>query len=168
MAIHKGDFVDTYRGEVITNAEADRREAASGPGKDSYLFALDKFHAESEVLELYVVDGQFKGGPTRFINHSCDPNLRQFAVMRHRGNPMVYDMAFFAVRDIPAYAELNFDYLDRDEEEDDEDDEDGDWEGGGLSRGGVRGGRGERQECRCGADNCRGFLWKTEDNGSVA
>lgn len=44
-----GQFVDTYRGEVITDEEATRREEASGIIKASYLYSLDK-HAEAEGL----------------------------------------------------------------------------------------------------------------------
>ena len=85
-AIQKGQFVDRYLGEVITSAEADRRRAASAVSqrKDVYLFGLDKFTDPTSLdprlrgppLE---VDGEFMSGPTRFINHSCDPNLRIFA-----------------------------------------------------------------------------------------
>ncbi|KAI1319039.1 hypothetical protein F5Y16DRAFT_414329 [Xylariaceae sp. FL0255] len=60
----KGQFVDTYIGEIC---------------KDVYLFALDKFVDPQSFDERrphgppLKVDGEFLSGPTRFINHSCDP-----------------------------------------------------------------------------------------------
>ena len=43
-----GQFIDTYRGEIITDAEATQREntardSTSADTKNSYLFSLDKF-----------------------------------------------------------------------------------------------------------------------------
>ncbi|RAR07036.1 SET domain-containing protein [Stemphylium lycopersici] len=141
--LHEGQFIDTYRGEVITDAEATRRETASSKAKASYLYSLDKF-AESEGLDeedLYVVDGEFMGGPTKFINHSCEPNCRQYTVSYNKHDPRVYDIAFFACRFIPKGEELTFDYLDKDEG--DEMDEPGE----------------DAIPCLCGAENCRKWLW---------
>lgn len=144
--LHEGQFIDTYRGEIITDAEATRREEAStSKSKASYLYSLDKF-AESEGLaqeDLYVVDGEYMGGPTKFINHSCEPNCRQYTVSYNKHDPRVYDIAFFARRDIPALEELTFDYLDRDEEDGEEMEEPGE---GAIP-------------CLCGAERCRKWLW---------
>ncbi len=141
--LHEGQFIDTYRGEVITDAEATRREEASSKDKSSYLYSLDKF-GESEGIpneNLYVVDGEFMGGPTKFINHSCDPNCRQYTVSYNKHDPYLYDIAFFACRFIPAGEELTFDYLDKDDGEPmDEPSEDS-------------------IPCLCGAQNCRKVLW---------
>lgn len=142
--LHEGQFIDTYRGEVITDAEATRRENASSKAKASYLYSLDKF-AESEGLaesDLYVVDGEFMGGPTKFINHSCEPNCRQYTVSYNKHDPRVYDIAFFARRFIPKGEELTFDYLDKDED-DEELEEPGE----------------DAIPCLCGAEKCRKWLW---------
>ena len=147
----KGQFIDTYRGEIILNEEANRREERSGPGKESYLYSLDKF-AESNGLssdDCYVVDGEHMGGPTRFINHSCEPNCRQYTVSYNKYDIRVYDIAFFARRDIQAGEELTFDYLDKDDEEEKEDEiEDLENEDGVKPI-----------QCRCGAKKCRKYLW---------
>ncbi|KAH6615007.1 hypothetical protein C7974DRAFT_57357 [Boeremia exigua] len=140
--LHQGQFIDTYRGEVITDEEATRREDTSSKAKASYLYNLDKF-AETEVLdhEPYVVDGEFMGGPSKFMNHSCQPNCRQYTVSYNKHDPYIYDIAFFACRDIPAMEELTFDYLDK--EEGDEMDDPGE---GAIP-------------CLCGAPKCRKWLW---------
>ncbi|KAK8166756.1 hypothetical protein IWX90DRAFT_222423 [Phyllosticta citrichinensis] len=143
-----GQFVDTYRGEIITDAEASRRESLAHGAKDSYLYSLDKF-AETcgfSQEQLYVIDGQFYGGPTRFLNHSCDPNCRQYVVSYNKHDPKVYEIAFFATRDIASGEELTFDYLDKEDDEDQEMDED------------AASGK-TRIKCRCGTKKCRRYLW---------
>lgn len=145
--LFEGQFIDTYRGEVITDAEATRREEASSSkaSKASYLYSLDKF-AESEGIEekdIFVVDGESMGGPTKFLNHSCDPNCRQYTVSYNKNDCRVYDIAFFACRDIPAGEELTFDYLDKDEDDDD------DTEAPGP----------DSVPCLCGSVKCRKWLW---------
>ncbi|CAM9718227.1 unnamed protein product, partial [Phaeothamnion confervicola] len=65
--ISAGDLVIEYRGEIIRNAVADKRERLyerMQVGSD-YMFRLD----ESTVL-----DATFKGSLARFVNHSCEPN----------------------------------------------------------------------------------------------
>ncbi|KAF7562044.1 hypothetical protein G7046_g2089 [Stylonectria norvegica] len=117
--IKKGQFVDRYLGEVITSSEADRRRSASAISqrKDVYLFALDKFtdpasydpRLRGPPLE---VDGEFMSGPTRFVNHSCDPNMRIFARVGDHADKHLHDLALFAIKDIPKGEELTFDYVD--------------------------------------------------------
>ncbi|KAL5415397.1 hypothetical protein PMIN06_000330 [Paraphaeosphaeria minitans] len=140
-----GQFVDTYRGEVITDAEATRREQAGGQLKASYLYSLDK-HQESEGLaqeDIYVVDGEFMGGPSKFMNHSCAPNCRQYTVSYNKHDNRIYDLAFFAIRDITAGEELTFDYLDKEEAPEGEEE---------APEGAV--------PCLCGAEKCRKWLWQ--------
>ena len=151
IILRKGDFIDTYRGEVITNEEADRR------GKErarecNYLMDLDKFTSD-EMLQIaeikntvtaeqferlkrmvecgahqssmengcelwknpnyeppYVCDGKNKGGPTRFINHSCEPNCLLLTASFNHADKRVYALAFFAKQDIPEGEEITFDY----------------------------------------------------------
>ena len=150
LPLRRGQFVDTYRGEIITDAEASRRETLAredpaSASKDSYLFTLDKFQGEPEAYgfipdnELYLIDGQFQGGPSRFINHSCDPNLSVFSVSYYRGNPKIYELAFFALRDIEPWTDLSFRYRNVGESPPDDDQ--------------------KKTECLCAADNCIGYLW---------
>lgn len=152
-AIKKGQFVDRYYGEIITSAEADRRRtaAAFSQRKDVYLFALDKF-TDPDSLDARLrgppleVDGEFQSGPTRFINHSCEPNLRIFARVGDHADKHIHDLALFAIRDIPRGEELTFDYVD------------------GVMTGDLAGmeeqeAHGEMAKCLCGSRKCRGYLW---------
>lgn len=149
----QGEFIDTYLGEVITDEETDRREAAGPKDKASYLYCLDKWADEiGGEDKCYVVDGQHMGGPTRFINHSCEPNIRQFTVSYNKYDMQIYDLAFFAIEDIPAGKELTFDYMDRDEEEE---------EDALITRAKLESdpANARKPRCNCGAKKCRGFLW---------
>ncbi|OAA53047.1 histone-lysine N-methyltransferase [Cordyceps fumosorosea ARSEF 2679] len=132
--IKRGQFVDRYLGEIITAEEADRRRANSAVSqqKDVYLFALDKF-TDPDSLDPRLngppleVDGEFMSGPTRFINHSCDPNLRIFARVGDHADKHIHDLALFAIKDIQRGEELTFDYVDG--VVDEQDDQDGNVDG---------------------------------------
>ncbi len=79
---------------------------------------MDKFAVEMDIRldQLYVVDGEFFGGVTRFMNHSCDPNCRQFTVWYNHADAYVYGLALFAIEEISFKTELTFNYLDREDE----------------------------------------------------
>jgi histone-lysine N-methyltransferase SUV39H len=148
----KGQFIDRYLGEIITAKEAKRRRYASDVAqrKDVYLFALDKF-SDRESMDsrlagdAYEVDGEFCSGPTRFINHSCEPNLRSFARVGDHADKHIHDLAFFAMEDIPANTELTFDYVDGENTlmEDSQ------------NPAKLK----DMTKCLCGSSRCRGFLW---------
>ncbi|KAI1334885.1 SET domain-containing protein [Xylariaceae sp. FL0016] len=150
--IRKGQFIDKYIGEIITADEANRRRAEShvAQRKDVYLFALDKFfdpdsfddRLRGPSLE---VDGEFMSGPTRFINHSCDPNLRIFARVGDHADRHLHDLAFFAIKDIAKGEELTFDYVDGFE----------DLENDTQDPAKLK----DMTKCLCGSKNCRGYLW---------
>ena len=100
--------------------------------------------------EPYEVDGEYFSGPTRFINHSCNPNLRIFAVVTDQSNKPFHQLAFFALEDITRETELTFDYTD-----------------GITTYDGVSIDEAMRDpekkkhltKCLCGSDNCRGYIW---------
>ncbi|GAA89454.1 histone-lysine n-methyltransferase, suv9 [Aspergillus luchuensis IFO 4308] len=127
-------------GEVITKEVADIREDATSQKGPSYLFSLD-FLATGEDSK-YVIDGHRFGNPTRFINHSCNPNCRLIPVTRNHADDYLYDLAFFALRDVPPMTELTFDYNPG-------------WEK-------VRKVDPNAVPCLCGESNCRGQLWPNQ------
>lgn len=136
--IKAGQFIDCYVGEVITREDADLREIEAG-SKPSYLFSLDFLVNDDDI---YVVDSQRLGAPTRYMNHSCNPNCRMFPVTRHHGDNRIYDLAFFSLRDLPPMTELTFDYNPT-------------WKGDKtVDPNAVR--------CLCGEDKCRGQLWPNQ------
>jgi [histone H3]-lysine9 N-trimethyltransferase SUV39H len=150
--IRRGQFIDRYIGEVITPVEADRRRAQSdiAQRKDVYLFALDKFSDQDSPDERLrgpplEVDGEFMSGPTRFINHSCDPNLRIFARVGDHADKHLHDLALFAIQDISKGEELTFDYVDGIE------DSANDAFDPAMKK--------DMTACLCGSSKCRGYLW---------
>lgn len=137
---------------MITADEADerRRESDIAQRKDVYLFALDKFNDPDSLdprlsQPALLVDGEFMSGPTRFINHSCEPNLRIYARVGDHADKHLHDLALFAITDIKRNTELTFDYIDG-VEEDEED----------LSNPERLK---EMTKCLCGSKKCRGYLW---------
>lgn len=155
--LRKGQFIDTYRGEIITNEEADERGRQLSADSPNYFFALDKFEGADST---YVCDGMYMGGPTRFINHSCDPNCLQFTVSLNHNDLNIYELAFFAKEDIQAGTELTFDYGSSDKVTGDEDDGTGhfitDEEADEHEK--VNGYR--PQKCLCGATRCRNYYFQ--------
>lgn len=61
-----------------------------------------------EITKSLLVDATVAGNATRLINHCCEPNCVMKAVKQQgKLHPVA---AFFANRDIPAGAELTFNY----------------------------------------------------------
>jgi uncharacterized protein len=92
--IPKGTRIVEYTGEVISNAESDRRyDDDAMENHHTFLFILNKRQC---------VDAAFNGNEARFINHSCDPNAEAFIP---RGRIWIE-----AIKDIPKGAEIVYDY----------------------------------------------------------
>ena len=118
--IEKGTRIIEYIGELTRASLANKRENyyESNGMDSSYLFRVGR----------NLIDATLRGGPARYINHSCDPNCKpkQFT----SENKIV----LFATKDIQAGEELCYDY-----KFDFENDE-------------------RRVPCHCGASNCRGWM----------
>ena len=97
--IPKGGFVCEYVGEIISDAEAEQRE------NDSYLFDL-----ENRDGDTFCIDANKFGNVTRFINHSCDPNLMPVKVFTSHQDLRFPHIAMFASREIKKGDVLGFDY----------------------------------------------------------
>ncbi len=83
-----------YRGERISNAEADRRYPDDEfAAHHTFLFALD---------DDTMIDAASGGNLARWINHSCDPNCE---AVEEDGRIFIE-----SIRDIPPGEELAYDY----------------------------------------------------------
>ncbi|XP_047134879.1 histone-lysine N-methyltransferase EHMT2 isoform X1 [Hydra vulgaris] len=98
-----GSFILSYVGELITDEEAERRNA------DTYLFNLD---LKTSGDEPNCMDALRYGNCGRFINHSCDANVRAIKLFTSHRDVSCPEIAFFAYKDIKAYEELCFNYGD--------------------------------------------------------
>ncbi|XP_075734791.1 histone-lysine N-methyltransferase EHMT1-like isoform X1 [Rhipicephalus microplus] len=97
--IPQGAFVCEYVGEMLSDSEADKREA------DVYLFDL-----EDRDGETYCLDARHYGNVCRFLNHLCEPNLAPVRVFVEHHDMHFPRLAFFSLRPIAKNEELGFDY----------------------------------------------------------
>ncbi|KAM7392086.1 hypothetical protein PAMP_022722 [Pampus punctatissimus] len=99
--IPQGTFICEYVGEIITDAEADKRE------NDSFLFTLD-----NKVGDVHCIDARLFGNIGRFINHLCEPNLLAVRVFTMHQDLRFPRIAFFSSRPIKAGDQIGLDYGD--------------------------------------------------------
>lgn len=131
-----------YVGEIISEANADAREAtatrcivdaAKANGRvatpaelaraSTYMFALDPVAGT-------VVDAARKGNAARFVNHCCEPNCATRVVVVGGEKKIL----LFTSRDVAAGEELTYDYMFKPDLPENE------------------------APCDCGADKCRGII----------
>ena len=123
--LKKGDFVIEYVGELISTDEFKKRidhnnANNKGAEKNCYYMVMDNRR---------VIDAGDKGNVARFMNHSCNPNCES---QKWTVNGDIR-IGLFALKDVQAGTELNFNYQ---------------LEAFGESK----------TPCMCGADNCSGFI----------
>ncbi|KAJ8906395.1 hypothetical protein NDN08_002888 [Rhodosorus marinus] len=122
-SIEAGEYVVEYIGELVRNSVADSRERMYqrlGMG-DSYMF---------RVSEEAVVDATRNGALSRYINHSCEPNV-DARIIEVQKEPKI---VFYSKRRLAPGEEITYDY--KFELEDDD----------------------EKISCLCRSKNCRGYL----------
>lgn len=86
----KGEFIVAYRGQRVTDAESERREARGA----RYMF---------EINSRWAIDGSSRRNLARYVNHSCRPNAE--AVARK-----VHPICYVARRRIKEGEEITVDY----------------------------------------------------------
>ncbi|XP_005102412.1 histone-lysine N-methyltransferase NSD2 [Aplysia californica] len=120
--LKKGQFVCEYVGDLIDEEECKKRieHAHEDNITNFYMLTMDKNR---------IIDAGPKGNFSRFMNHSCCPNLETQKWMVN-GDIRV---GLFTLREIPKGEELTFNY--------------------NLECLGN-----EKKACACGAENCSGFL----------
>ncbi|KAI6172339.1 Histone-lysine N-methyltransferase [Aphelenchoides besseyi] len=97
--IPNNTFIMQYIGEVFTYKEADKRKDHSF-----------QYNMDTRGRCDYVIDAINMGNEGRWINHSCQPNLRTLGVMASRFDEFYNELAFFAARDIKMGEELTINY----------------------------------------------------------
>ncbi|VVC44969.1 Hypothetical protein CINCED_3A004403 [Cinara cedri] len=100
QAIPQGTFVCEYIGEIITDQKANDLK------EDSYLFNLENPGAD----QLYCIDAYNYSNVSRFINHSCDPNLLSVRSFINHHDKRFPRIAFFATQNIAPNEQLYYDY----------------------------------------------------------
>ena len=104
--ITTGQFVIEFIGEVIKVKVAKTRLQGLKENNPCYIMVL-KEHAGDEKTFITCIDATLKGNESRYINHSCDPNLILIPV---RVNSPLPHLCLFAKKDICMGEELTYDY----------------------------------------------------------
>ncbi|KAJ0237151.1 Histone-lysine N-methyltransferase SUVR3 [Hirschfeldia incana] len=115
--IKKGQFICEYAGELLTTAEARRRQTiydklrSTQQSFSSALLVIREHLPSGEACLRINIDATSIGNVARFINHSCDGGNLSTVLLRSSG-ALVPRLCFFAARDIAAGEELCFSYGD--------------------------------------------------------
>ncbi|KAL3378521.1 hypothetical protein AABB24_004444 [Solanum stoloniferum] len=137
-AILCGTFVCEYVGEVLDEQEANKRRNRYATEGCGYFLEIDAhINDMSRLIEgqsPYVIDATNYGNISRYINHSCSPNLVNYQVLVESMEHQLAHVGFYARRDILAGEELTYDYR-------------------------YKLLPGEGSPCLCGSSNCRGRLY---------
>ncbi|KZV77604.1 SET domain-containing protein [Peniophora sp. CONT] len=138
--LQRGKILGIYTGVLRPPSKHDDDEMDGHVG-NNYSFALDG-HMAGDDENAWSVNSYRAGNWTRFVNHSCGPNMRiysrtlgEYTKPASDGHELYY-IVFVAKQDISADTELTLDY-----------------------RPGEANRRTGRQKCACGAVNCRGWLY---------
>ncbi|KAL3833410.1 hypothetical protein ACJIZ3_008146 [Penstemon smallii] len=137
-AILRGTFICEYLGEVIDEKEANERRNRYGTEGCKYFYEIDAhINDMSRLIEdqvPYVIDATNYGNVSRYINHSCSPNLVNHQVLVESMDSQLAHIGLYASRDIALGEELTYDFR-------------------------YKLLPGEGCLCLCGASNCRGRLY---------
>ncbi|XP_057984317.1 histone-lysine N-methyltransferase SUVR5 isoform X2 [Hevea brasiliensis] len=101
--ILRGTFVCEYIGEVLDEKEAYERRGRYGEQGCRYMYDIDaRANDMSRLIEgqvKYVIDATKNGNVSRFINHSCMPNLMNHQVLINSMDSQHAHIGLYASRD---------------------------------------------------------------------
>lgn len=104
--IEKDEFVCEYVGKIISKEMAEQKIKINHIRKFPNYVLQIRENYETMTINTFI-DAQEKGNVSRFLNHSCKPNL-YFDIVRIEN--FIPGVAFFASRDIKKGEELTFSY----------------------------------------------------------
>ncbi|KAG8746630.1 hypothetical protein FRC10_004233 [Ceratobasidium sp. 414] len=158
--IPPGAYLGVYTGELLTEGFASKRARVYDEFGRTYLLNIDFHHLSTNGNGApdYAVDAFHAGNFTRFLNHSCRPNLVLSALYVEEPDIRKPWLALFSDKEIKPGQELTFSYtgMDADDPEDQAKITEAKREGhnGKPKRGKVF------EECLCGAEGCFGIIFK--------
>jgi len=130
--LKKGDLTFEYVGDCIDDKIMEERlenhRKENPDDLNMYIMELEKG---------FYLDARERGNPSRFINHSCDPNCE----LQKWNVGGVTKIGIFAIKDIPANTPLSYDYQFNTNQK-------------------------SRFACYCGAKSCRGTMAPENINAS--
>ena len=134
--ISKGEFICEYIGQIVGKDQALEKIHSNFVKKKANYVLQIRENYQNMTINTFI-DAEEKGNVSRFINHSCDPNI-YFDVIRVEH--FIPQIAFFAKRDIKDSEELTFSYCEL-----------------GMQYN-QTGDTASYKVCECGAANCRKYL----------
>ncbi|KAG8907943.1 hypothetical protein FRB99_001451 [Tulasnella sp. 403] len=160
-----GTFIGVYSGELITDEEANTRGAIYERVGRTYLFAIDYAYLNDDsdlttslphetdatpetnarTYKQYTVDAFHAGNHTRFLNHSCSPNVELHPIYIDDADLSKPLLCAFTIKDVMKGEELCFSYHGREDDE--------------LNIAPKPDGE---SKCRCGAVNCKGYMFNAD------
>jgi len=161
VRVPRGRFVIEYVGEMLTQDQAQKYGQIYDGIKRSYLYDLD--YPESKRTPDFTLDGFHASNVGRFINHSCDANLKIFRVYVESTYKWLSHIGMYAMRDIEAGEELSYDYNYGRHDLQVHDGHSHNPEGGKQKM--DQGSEARHIKCHCGAKNCREWLWRPMHTG---
>jgi len=155
--IAKNSMVMVYYGEILSTRETRKRQEVYDPQHLNYILTVREHFKTGSILRTNI-DATHVGGVARFVNHSCNPNMKLVVYRENNSSLDTRNLLgtpiFVASRVIHPGEQLAFDYS-----------------GGGMGReeSEVEGyedteiptdfGVGKkRKRCQCGESICRGWL----------
>lgn len=111
--IPRGTFVCEFIGEVVNEQEAKERHSRYEDGCSFFYYFNWHLNDMSRLIEgqaSYVIDATKYGNVSRFINHSCLPNLVNYQVLVECMDFQLAHIGLYANCDIAAGEELTYDY----------------------------------------------------------
>ncbi|XP_042062906.1 histone-lysine N-methyltransferase, H3 lysine-9 specific SUVH1-like [Salvia splendens] len=139
--IRSGSFICEYAGDIVKVTAGEFENA----NDDSYIFDTGRYYVPLERVHdsncskkapfPLVISAKNNGNVSRFMNHSCSPNVFWQPILRESNNGVCLHIAFFAIRHIPPMQELTYDY--------------------GIPAKADRG----MKRCLCGSVKCRGQFY---------
>ena len=103
----QGTFIGEYVGEIISKAEAKRRLDKLSPDDSCYVLTYRE-HLSSGTILTTSIDATHAGNITRFMNHSCSPNV---TIVPVRDDSIVPRLCLFTCKDVASGEELCFSYF---------------------------------------------------------
>ncbi|KAI8619915.1 hypothetical protein BC830DRAFT_1101887 [Chytriomyces sp. MP71] len=109
--IGHGSFVGEYVGVIVPpTGVAIRRTVYEGGNAD--LFVVREGSRNGIHVESFGIDATYSCNYTRFINHSCTPNLRAVLIYKRDKNPSLPRVALFTRTRVAKGAQLTLNYAD--------------------------------------------------------
>lgn len=105
--IPRGTFVGEYVGEVLSSTQVKQRLESLRSEESCYIVQY-KEHTDNGNILTTNIDAKHKGNLTRFINHSCSPNLVMVPI---RIDSILPRLCLFACRNIETNEEVCFSYF---------------------------------------------------------